>query len=206
VTLTIPAERTGPQAQALELLAEEVRQHHKAVERHANAMVAAAVVAGEKLIEAKELLRHGEFGPFRAYCGVSARSARVYMRLARNSADAAVLEADSIRAALDALATPSRKRPKELNLGSPFPPKSRDWQLARWFAAMEAQGRDIPQLHRHFRRHGIERAAVSEEVAKRWTGGFLCQFCRRWHRAGRRIGGASLTAPQVETLGEQGVS
>lgn len=188
MTLTIPAERTGPQAQALELLAEEVRQHHKAVERHANAMVAAAIVAGEKLIEAKEQLRHGEFGPFLAYCGVSARSARVYMRLAHNSADAAVLEADSIRGALDALTTPSRKRPKELNLGPAFPPKSRNWQLTRWFAAMEVQGRDIPELHRHFR-NGVERAAVSEEVAKKWTGGFLCQFCRQWHRAGRRIAG-----------------
>jgi hypothetical protein len=131
---------------ALELLAEEVRQHHKAVERHANAMVAAAIAAGEKLLEAKGQLRHGEFGPFLTYCGVSARSARVYMRVARNSADAAVLEASSIRAALDAIAGPSRKRPAPPDLGPAFPRRSEEWRMARWAEAMLAQGRPSAEV------------------------------------------------------------
>jgi hypothetical protein len=96
-------------ASGLDRLAEDIRAHHKAVERHAQAMLDEAIAAGEDLLEAREQLPHGRFGPFVAYCGVSARSARVYMRLARNSGSAAVLEADSIRAALDALAGPSRK-------------------------------------------------------------------------------------------------
>ena len=139
-------EVTGPQAQALELLAEDIRRHHKEVERNASAMVAAAIAAGKKLLEAKGGLKHGEFGPFLTYCGVSARSARVYMRLARNSADAAVLEADSIRAALDALAGPSRKRPAPPDLGPDAPRRSEAWQTARWVEAMVAQGRDRAEV------------------------------------------------------------
>jgi len=54
---------TGPRAEVLELLAKDIRRHHKEVEAHASAMVAAAVAAGEKLIEAKEQLPHGEFAP-----------------------------------------------------------------------------------------------------------------------------------------------
>jgi hypothetical protein len=45
----------------LELLAEEVRRHHKAVERHARSMLDEAIAAGEKLLEAKERLKHGEY-------------------------------------------------------------------------------------------------------------------------------------------------
>jgi hypothetical protein len=127
----------------LDLLAEDIRRHHKAVERHARAMLDEAIVAGLKLIEAKERLRHGEFGPFVAYCGISRRSAQVYMTLARNRRSAALLEADSIREALDALGGKRKKR------GGPPPDFGEPGvkfaacrgQTNAWLEAMAAEGR-----------------------------------------------------------------
>jgi Protein of unknown function (DUF3102) len=100
----------------LDLLAEEIREHHKAVERHARAMLDEAVAAGEKLLDAKARLPHGELGPFIAYCGLSRSNATNYMQLARaardESASAGILEADSIRGALRTLAGEPKKKPK----------------------------------------------------------------------------------------------
>src|SRR5437762_2730729 len=83
----------------LDRLAEEVRTQHKLVIEHAEGMLAAGIRAGELLLEAKAQVGHGEFGPWLAYAGINERSARDYMRLARNRQHAAVLDADSIRAA-----------------------------------------------------------------------------------------------------------
>jgi hypothetical protein len=102
----------------LERLAEDVRRHHKAVERHARSMLDEAIAAGEALIEAKALLRHGEFDAFKTLCGVGRSSASVYMKLAREKSSAGVLEADSIRGALAALG----EKEKEPKKASP-----RDW-------------------------------------------------------------------------------
>jgi hypothetical protein len=137
---------TAPQT--LDLLFEDIRRHHKAVERHAQKMVAEAIAAGELLIQAKDELRHGEFGAFLVRCGVNARSARVYMRLARNSGSAAILEAKSIRSALEAIAGPCPK-PRQLSLGPPCPPShagSRQWQAGRWAEAILAQGRPADEI------------------------------------------------------------
>jgi hypothetical protein len=153
-------------------------------------MVTEAVAAGELLLEVKGQLQHGEFGPFLTYCGVSARSARVYMRLARNSGSAAVLEADSIRAALNAIAGPS-PRPKRLDFGPPHPPSHAAdlrWQRDQWLQAMAAAGRrDVPELRRHFTRDGEPRKGVGEREAQRWSKSFLCPVCRKRHTGGRRI-------------------
>jgi hypothetical protein len=122
----------------LELLAEEIRGHHKAVERHARAMLDEAVAAGEKLIDAKRRLPHGEFGPFKAYCGVSRSSASVYMKLAREKSSAGVLEADSIRGALEGLGGKKKQGWKFL---PPPPAGSRGVCVDTWREAMAAQGR-----------------------------------------------------------------
>jgi len=104
----------------LEPLADEIRRHHKAVERHARSMLDEAVAAGEKLIEAKGLLRHGEFGPWLTYCGLNRRTAQLYMKLAREKRNVAVLEAESIRGALEALDGKPKPKPKAR-------PESWDW-------------------------------------------------------------------------------
>jgi hypothetical protein len=123
----------------LDLLAEEIRGHHRAVERHARSMLDEAIAAGEKLLEAKERLRHGEFKPWVAYCGVSYSSAAVYMRLAHNKYSAALLEADSIREALEALGGKRRKREPEPDLAFRVAKFARrdDWVKAAYTAAME---------------------------------------------------------------------
>jgi Protein of unknown function (DUF3102) len=124
----------------LDLLAEEIRRHHKAVARHARSMLAEAIVAGEKLIEAKELLRHGEFGPWLTYCGVNRRTASLYMKLAREKSNVAVLDADSIRGALAALAKPRRPKRREF-VFNPVGPEPGGWQDDAWREAMAAEGR-----------------------------------------------------------------
>ena len=64
----VKRELAGPELRdrGLDRLAEDIRAHHKAVEHHARSMLEEAIAAGEKLIEAKARLRHGEFGPFKA--------------------------------------------------------------------------------------------------------------------------------------------
>lgn len=98
----------------LEQLADEVRRHHRDVERHARSMLHEAIAAGEALIEAKGLLRHGEFGPWLTYCGLNQRTAQLYMKLAREKRNVAVLEAESIRGALEALGGKPKREPPQL--------------------------------------------------------------------------------------------
>jgi hypothetical protein len=129
----------------LDRLAEDIRRHHKAVERHARATLEEAIVAGMKLAEAKARLSHGEFGPFVAYCGISPRTAQLYMKLARNRRNVALLDADSIRGALEALGG-GRKKPKRPapDFGKPFHQPRPGWQLHEWREAMKAAGRPAP--------------------------------------------------------------
>ena len=209
------SETTIEERRTLDGLADQIRAHHKAVERHAQAMLDEAIAAGGLLLEAKGQLGHGEFGPFVAFCGVSDRSARVYMRLARHSGSAAVLEADSIRAALDALAGRRRKRPAVPYFGPPRARPSQMRETARWLEAMAAQGRDADDLARHFDNAGNAKEAFPEGEAKgRSKSAFVCPVCGGWHvgtgmtmwrhehevEMGRRVdphtnGAASLTRP-----------
>ena len=94
-------------------LAAAINADHAAVERHAAKTVERAGSAGDKLIQAKALCRHGEWLPWlSANCPtVADRTARAYMQVARNwsalmgkSADSANL---SIDAALKLLAAPA---------------------------------------------------------------------------------------------------
>jgi Protein of unknown function (DUF3102) len=133
-------EASGLRERELDLLAEDVRRHHKAVERHARSMLAEAIVAGEKLIEAKGLLRHGEFGPWLTYCGVNQRTAQLYMKLARQKRNVAVLDAESIRGALKALAKPRRPKRRTFVI-APVAPEPGGWQDDAWREAMAAEGR-----------------------------------------------------------------
>jgi hypothetical protein len=79
------------------------------VMRDHQSALAHAIKAGELLLEAKSLLRHGEWEPWlEQHFGASARTARTFMRLSKKSADPAVLEANSIAGALEALAKPKQ--------------------------------------------------------------------------------------------------
>ena len=138
--MSAPADQIKVRDRGLDLLADEIRRHHKAVERHARSMLDEAIAAGEALIEAKGRLRHGEFGPFIAYCGTSRRSASLYMKLAREKGNVAILEASSIREALEALG--GRRRPQRREfVFDPAGPEPGGWQDHAWREAMAAKGR-----------------------------------------------------------------
>jgi len=82
----------------LEGLADRANQAHREGVR-------AALVAGQALLEAKQLVGHGSWRKWIAdHCEFSERTAQVYMRVARNPQHAA----DSLRQVLTALKKPGR--------------------------------------------------------------------------------------------------
>jgi hypothetical protein len=66
-------------------LAARIRAEHEATLAAMNVALKHAMSAGDLLIEAKAQLNHGEWQPWiREHCGISDRTARLYMQLARN--------------------------------------------------------------------------------------------------------------------------
>jgi hypothetical protein len=68
------------------------------------------------------------------------------MKLARNKRSAALLEADSIRNALEALAEPRGPRQEQLDFGPFGAIHGPDWQYQAWLEALRAEGRDLSGL------------------------------------------------------------
>jgi Protein of unknown function (DUF3102) len=69
----------------LPVLAATINEHLEAAETATRRGLEHAIAAGLLLIEAKELVAHGEWIPWlKANCRLSPRQAQVYMRLARN--------------------------------------------------------------------------------------------------------------------------
>lgn len=84
-----PAEdiHTTGQAQdsnRLPVLAEEIRREHHAARRASGEALRHAIAAGERLIEAKALLEHGQWLPWLAEQDIPERTARLYARIARH--------------------------------------------------------------------------------------------------------------------------
>jgi hypothetical protein len=76
---------TGAPVDRLSVLAVEIRQAHAEVEQTARRSFEAMLVAGDRLIEAKVLLKHGQWRPWlREHCKIPPRTASLYMDLARN--------------------------------------------------------------------------------------------------------------------------
>jgi hypothetical protein len=87
----------------LAALAEQANTEHRAFQTTMKAAIAHAIAAGEALIAAKRLLRHGEWLSWvNAHCDFTDRTARNYMRLAENRKYVSALS--GVREALDALA------------------------------------------------------------------------------------------------------
>jgi N6-adenosine-specific RNA methylase IME4 len=93
-------------------IAARIRIEHQAVAASLKRSIEHAIAAGELLLEAKEQIPHGDWLPWlEKHCGVTARSAQGYMKLARNRAE---LESKyetvshlTVREALNALAAPT---------------------------------------------------------------------------------------------------
>jgi hypothetical protein len=93
-------------------LGAQVKAQHEASVAASKRLVEHAMVAGDLLIEAKAQLKHGEWLPWLTeHCSISDRTARLYMRLARNRPEIEAKRqhvADlSLRAALELLAPPA---------------------------------------------------------------------------------------------------
>src|SRR5450759_837218 len=70
---------------ALPDLAARIRAEHIATSAALKSSVGHAITAGELLLEAKELLKHGQWLPWLAeHCVISERTAQLYMRCAKN--------------------------------------------------------------------------------------------------------------------------
>lgn len=71
----------------LAVLADEIRSEHAGIAQSLARGLQHAITAGELLIEAKALLKHGQWLPWlSAHCALSERTARLYVRLAKNRA------------------------------------------------------------------------------------------------------------------------
>jgi len=91
----------------LPILAGEIKTALAATRAAATVTLTSAILAGERLIEAKALVAHGQWLPWlEEHCELSVRSAQVYMRLAKNNTQPTAHL--TIDAALEALAAPAR--------------------------------------------------------------------------------------------------
>jgi hypothetical protein len=69
----------------LPVLAEQIRAEHEATAIAMRRGIEHAIRAGDLLLEAKALLKHGQWLPWLVeHCAISERTARLYMRIARN--------------------------------------------------------------------------------------------------------------------------
>jgi Protein of unknown function (DUF3102) len=99
-------------------------RNHKAVMASGTAMLDHAVEAGNALVAAKGLVKHGEWTPWlRENFNGSDRTAQVYMQVARNPQRAAVLKEGSIQRALLEISAP--EPPRERNGTTATPQKKR---------------------------------------------------------------------------------
>jgi hypothetical protein len=108
--------QTGPIAQPetadtatgsnrLAVLAADIRAAHQDVTRGAQAVAERALAAGQMLTEAKDTLLHGAWEPWLAkHVGMSARTARRYMQLARAGLKTATVADLGIKGAVAAIA------------------------------------------------------------------------------------------------------
>jgi hypothetical protein len=98
-----PTDGTGNNR--LTVLAGEICEAHSSCLWHATTSAQQAIEAGNRLIEAKALVKHGEWMPWlTANCRISDRTASRYMRIARSGMKSDVVADLGIRATDEALA------------------------------------------------------------------------------------------------------
>jgi hypothetical protein len=88
----------------LPILAAEIKQAQLEIEKASATVAVKALVAGNSLIEAKALVKHGEWLPFLKEAGIAERQAQRYMTLARSGLKPdTVSDLGGIKAALEYL-------------------------------------------------------------------------------------------------------
>ncbi len=85
-------------------LAAEIRRAHADVQEAAKTAAERAIDAGHKLLEARELVKHGEWLPWlRENCALAERTAQLYMQLARKGVKPATVADLGLQAAANAI-------------------------------------------------------------------------------------------------------
>lgn len=88
----------------LPVLVAEIRRAHADVQDAANTAAERAISAGHALLEAKELVPHGEWLPWlREHCALNERTAQLYMKVARSGAKSATVAVLGLNAAAKAV-------------------------------------------------------------------------------------------------------
>jgi len=88
----------------LPVLAAEIRCAHADVQAAAKTAAECAIAAGKALIEAKQLVKHGEWLPWlRENCALAERTAQLYMKIAEKGTDPRVIAAIGLQAAAQAM-------------------------------------------------------------------------------------------------------
>lgn len=89
-------------------LAARINVEHEAAGRALKRSLQHAVAAGDLLIEAKAQLKHGQWLPWLSeHCQIPERTARLYMRLAKNKTEIGNVADLTVRAAVALLASPT---------------------------------------------------------------------------------------------------
>jgi len=98
-------------------LAAEIRTLDANIQRNALQVAEDAIAAGHRLLEAKELVPHGEWQDWlRDNVALSVRSAQRYMRLARSGLKSDTVSLLGLRAALESIASHQAAREVESEL------------------------------------------------------------------------------------------
>jgi hypothetical protein len=88
----------------LPILAAEIRKAHADIQDAAKTAAERAISAGHALIEAKGLVKHGEWLSWlREHCALSERTAQLYMKLAKSGHESATIADLGLNAAAKAL-------------------------------------------------------------------------------------------------------
>jgi hypothetical protein len=88
----------------LAVLAADVRAAHAGVLDAAKTAAERAIDAGRALLEAKGLVKHGEWLPWlKQHCGMSERAAQLYMQIAKLGLPAEIIAAKGLKAAAAAI-------------------------------------------------------------------------------------------------------
>ena len=131
----------------LPILAAQIRQAHDDVGVAARTSADRAIDAGKALIEAKALCGHGHWMPWlRDNCGISDRTARLYMQLAKSDLKSATVANMGIKAAAKALAKPASTVP------------------SRFICLPEQSGCSRLGLRRHF--GGLDVLFITEDAGR----------------------------------------
>jgi hypothetical protein len=87
----------------LPVLAAEIRRAHADVQEAARTAAEHAITAGHALLEAKELLKHGQWLPWlREHCALAERTAQLYMKIAKSGLESATVADLGLKAAAQA--------------------------------------------------------------------------------------------------------